>query len=120
MTPQERLRILYERIRDFRINEDQVLSDCGARKRPASAPYSGLQNERAEHAEALLPIPTELVPLKPAAFNADANYETARGRNLQHRVGDRRLEAVSKLVVRCVVHRAAPWPLPDRACRSLR
>jgi hypothetical protein len=35
MTPQERLKILYERVRDFRINEDQLLSDCGARKRPA-------------------------------------------------------------------------------------
>jgi hypothetical protein len=27
-------------------------------------------NERAERAEAQLPLPTELVPLKPAAFNA--------------------------------------------------
>jgi hypothetical protein len=27
MTPQERLKILYERVRDFRINEDQVLSE---------------------------------------------------------------------------------------------
>jgi hypothetical protein len=55
-------------------------------------------NERAEHAEAQLPLPTELVPLKPAAFNAGVNYETARGWNLQPRVGGHRLEAVSKLV----------------------
>jgi hypothetical protein len=27
MTPQERLKILYERVRDFRINEDEVLSE---------------------------------------------------------------------------------------------
>ena len=39
-------------------------------------------NERAERAEAQLPLPTELVPLKPAAFNAGVNYETARGWNL--------------------------------------
>ena len=32
-------------------------------------------NERAEHAEAQLPLPTELVALKPAAFNAGVNYE---------------------------------------------
>ena len=32
-------------------------------------------NERAEHAEAELPLLTELVPLKPAAFNAGVNYE---------------------------------------------
>ena len=77
-------------------------------------------NERAEHAEAQLPLPTELVPLKPAAFNAGVNYETARGWNLHHRVGGRRLEAVSKLVVRRAAHRAVPWPPSDRACRSLR
>ena len=28
-----------------------------------------------ERAEAQLPLPTELVPLKPAAFNAGVNYE---------------------------------------------
>ena len=27
MTPQERLKSLYERVRDFRINEDEVLSE---------------------------------------------------------------------------------------------
>jgi hypothetical protein len=32
-----------------------------------------------ERAEAQLPLPTELLPLKPAAFNAGVNYETARG-----------------------------------------
>ena len=32
-------------------------------------------NERAEHAEALLQLPTELMPLKPAAFNAGVIYE---------------------------------------------
>ena len=32
-------------------------------------------NERAERAEAQLPLPTELVSLKPAAFNAGVNYE---------------------------------------------
>jgi hypothetical protein len=42
-------------------------------------------NERAERAEAQLPLPTELVPLKPAAFTAGVNYETARGWNLHHR-----------------------------------
>ena len=47
-------------------------------------------NERAERAEAQLPLPTELVPLKPAAFNAGVNYETASGWNLHHRVGGRR------------------------------
>ena len=72
-----------------------------------------------EHAEAELPLPTELVPLRSAALNASVNYETARGWNLHHRVGDRRLEAVSKLVVRRPAHRAAPWPLSDRACRTL-
>jgi hypothetical protein len=75
-------------------------------------------NERAERAEAQLPLSTELVPLKPAAFNAGANYETARGWNLHRRVGGRRLEAVSKLVVRRVVHRAAPSPPSDLPCRS--
>jgi hypothetical protein len=55
-------------------------------------------NERAEHAEALLQLPTELMPLKPAAFNAGVIYETARGWNLQHRVCGRR--AVSKLGLR--------------------
>ena len=39
------------------------------------------------------------------------NYETARGWNLHRCVGGRRLEAVSKLVVRRVAHRAAPSPL---------
>ena len=72
-----------------------------------------------ERAEAQLPLPTELVPLKPAAFNAGVNYETARGWNLHHRVGGHRLEAVSKLVVRPVVHRAALSPPSDRGCRSL-
>jgi hypothetical protein len=64
-------------------------------------------SERAERAEAQLPLPTELVPLKPAAFNAGVNYEL-RGWNLHRRVGGRRLEAVSKLVVRRAAHRAAP------------
>jgi hypothetical protein len=32
-------------------------------------------NERAERAEAQLPLPTELVPLKPAAFNAGVNLK---------------------------------------------
>jgi hypothetical protein len=30
-------------------------------------------DKRAEHAEALLQLPTELMPLKPAAFNAGVN-----------------------------------------------
>jgi hypothetical protein len=77
-------------------------------------------NERAERAEAQLPLPTEFVPLEPAAFNAGVNYETARGWNLQPRVGGHRLEALSKLVIRCVVHRAAPSPPSDRPCRSPR
>jgi hypothetical protein len=37
-----------------------------------------------ERAEAQLPLPTELVPLKPAAFNAGVNYEL-RGWNLHRR-----------------------------------
>ena len=61
-----------------------------------------------ERAEAQLPLPAELVPLKPAAFNAGVNYETARGWSRHHRVGGRRLEAVSKLVVRRAARRAAP------------
>jgi hypothetical protein len=71
-------------------------------------------NERAEHAEAQLPLPTELVLLKPAAFATGVNYETARGWNLHHRVGGRRLEAVSKLIVRRVVHQAELWLPSDR------
>jgi hypothetical protein len=39
-----------------------------------------------ERAEAQLPLPTELAPLKPAAFNAGVNNETARGWNLHRRV----------------------------------
>jgi hypothetical protein len=80
----------------------------------------GAANERAERAEAQLPLSTELVPLKPAAFNAGVKYETARGWNLHRRVSGRRLEAVSKLLIRRAAHRAEPSPPSDRACRSLR
>ena len=64
MTPQERLKILYERVRDFRINDDQVLSVCGARNDRLRVSLRAA-NERAERAEAQLPLPTELVRLKP-------------------------------------------------------
>jgi hypothetical protein len=43
MTPQERLKILYERVRDFRINEDEVLSELRRSKTTGSACYSGLK-----------------------------------------------------------------------------
>ena len=121
MTPQEGLRILSERVRDYCIGEDELLGrNCvvcywslmvivkvreptiirksspswrrwineratiGAycieslwakrrtkNSRPkttVSAPYLGAANERTDRAEAQLPLPTELVPLKPAAF----------------------------------------------------
>jgi hypothetical protein len=65
-------------------------------------------NERAERAEAQLLLPTELVPLKHAAFNSGVNYELLATGICTRRVGGRRLEAVSKLVVRRAARRAAP------------
>lgn len=48
-------------------------------------------------------------------------HETVlEGPKLEAALGETRSEAVSKLVLRRAAHRAAPWPLSDRACRSLR